>query len=123
MRKIYKSCSLRLTLGDLMTKTYGTCQVCNRNRFLNFTGLCKRCNNDKRGYAIREKAFEQREQRLEQSEKKNPLMDELEHLWAITDPNEHQLERIKELEEELGVKKPEPAEEAAQVEKEKADSA
>lgn len=103
-----------------MTKTFATCSVCKKRKFLNFTGLCKRCNNDKKGLLIREKAFEKREANLEQSSKANPAMDELQHLWELANPNEHQQKRITELESELGVKKPEKEEATTETEKKSA---
>ena len=39
-----------------MAKPFNKCKLCNAPKFLNFAGLCKRCNNKKEGLAIAEAA-------------------------------------------------------------------
>ena len=41
-----------------MLKPYGTCKLCESNKFLNFAGLCKSCNSKKEGSKIISEAFE-----------------------------------------------------------------
>lgn len=39
-----------------MAKPFNKCKLCNAPKFVNFAGLCKRCNSKKEGVAIAEKA-------------------------------------------------------------------
>ena len=39
-----------------MAKPFNKCKLCGAPKFVNFAGLCKRCNSKKEGVAIAEKA-------------------------------------------------------------------
>jgi hypothetical protein len=48
-----------------MVKTYGTCKLCKSQKFLNYAGLCKRCNQKAGGSDIQEEAIEKQQKALE----------------------------------------------------------
>ena len=45
-----------------MAKNYGKCALCNSKKFLNFAGLCKRCNRTKASTQIIEEVMKKKEQ-------------------------------------------------------------
>jgi len=58
-----------------MVKKYGKCKLCKLEKFLNYAGLCKRCNQKAVSSDIKEeviekqqKALEAQKERLEQNE-------------------------------------------------------
>lgn len=54
-----------------MVKTYGKCKLCNSEKFLNFAGLCKKCNKTDKSSNIKEElAKKQHEVLKTQKEKK-----------------------------------------------------
>ena len=48
-----------------MGKKYGKCRLCETERFLNYAGLCKRCNQKAVSSDIKEEAIEKRQKTLE----------------------------------------------------------
>lgn len=59
-----------------MLKPYGTCKLCNSKSFLNYAGLCKRCNRKKASQGIIEEAVEKQkiaEEAQKEFEKQMPV--------------------------------------------------
>ena len=48
-----------------MGKTYGKCKLCEVKKFLNYAGLCKRCNQKAVSSDIKEEAIEKQQKELE----------------------------------------------------------
>lgn len=48
-----------------MGKTYGKCKLCKSDKFLNFAGLCKKCNRKGKGSIIKEELTEKQQEALE----------------------------------------------------------
>jgi myo-inositol-1-phosphate synthase len=44
-----------------MTKPYSICKICGKRRYLNFAGLCKKCNKNIAGLEIVENALENKQ--------------------------------------------------------------
>jgi hypothetical protein len=40
-----------------MAKAYQVCKLCKSRKFLNYAGLCKKCNRDKAGIRIKEEVL------------------------------------------------------------------
>jgi len=49
----------------IMGKTYGKCKLCKSDKFLNFAGLCKKCNRKGKGSIIKEELTEKQQEALE----------------------------------------------------------
>ena len=47
----------------LMAKNFGKCGLCKSMKFLNFAGLCKRCNQDKASSKIADKAMKAQQEK------------------------------------------------------------
>lgn len=47
-----------------MAKNYSKCALCGSKRFLNFAGLCKKCNRSKASSVISEDAMKKKEENL-----------------------------------------------------------
>jgi len=60
-------------------KTYGKCKLCKLERFLNYAGLCKRCNQKAVSSDIKEEAIEKQqktsEAQKERQEKKEEVIE------------------------------------------------
>ncbi|MBW2983780.1 hypothetical protein KY361_01570 [Candidatus Woesearchaeota archaeon] len=54
-----------------MAKAYGKCKLCGADSFLNFAGLCKKCNKKKEGTEIKKEIFSDRE--IEKEAKKKEM--------------------------------------------------
>ncbi|MCA9477842.1 MAG: hypothetical protein KC535_01710 [Nanoarchaeota archaeon] len=61
-----------------MAKTFSKCKLCSAPKFLNFAGLCKRCNKTKEGLEILEKAIAEQEE-LQAIKDEAHHQEELEH--------------------------------------------
>jgi len=48
-----------------MGKTYGKCKLCKSDKFLNFAGLCKKCNRKDKSSNIKEELVEKQQEALE----------------------------------------------------------
>jgi methylphosphotriester-DNA--protein-cysteine methyltransferase len=48
-----------------MGKTYGKCRLCKSEKFLNYAGLCKRCNQKAVSSEIKEEVIEKQQKALE----------------------------------------------------------
>jgi hypothetical protein len=53
-----------------MGKTYGKCKVCKSDNFLNFAGLCKKCNKKYKGFKVKEKLAEKKQETLKTQKEK-----------------------------------------------------
>jgi hypothetical protein len=54
-----------------MGKTYGKCKLCKSEKFLNYAGLCKRCNQKAVSSDIKEEVIEKQQKALE-AQKERP---------------------------------------------------
>ncbi len=54
-----------------MAKAYGKCKLCGADAFLNYAGLCKKCNNKKEGAEIKREIFSDME--IEKEAKKKEM--------------------------------------------------
>ena len=67
-----------------MGKAYAKCKLCGTERFLNYAGLCKKCNSSKASTQLVEEAIEQEEEMLEaQQEEKKQEQEDLTELHAL----------------------------------------
>ena len=61
-----------------MGKTYGKCKLCKSEKFLNYAGLCKRCNQKTVSSDIKEEAIEKQQKTSEaQKERQEKKKDEI----------------------------------------------
>ena len=61
-----------------MGKTYGKCKLCKSEKFLNYAGLCKRCNQKAVSSDIKEAAIEKQQKTLEaQKERQEQKKEEI----------------------------------------------
>ena len=63
-----------------MGKTYGKCKLCESKKFLNYAGLCKRCNQKAVGSDIKEEAIKKQQKASEarkerQEQKKEEIVE------------------------------------------------
>jgi hypothetical protein len=65
-----------------MTKAYGRCRLCGADSFLNFAGLCKKCNKKKEGTEIKKEIFSDRE--IEKEAKKKEMAAAMQEAVAET---------------------------------------
>ena len=59
-----------------MAKAYGKCKLCGADSFLNYAGLCKKCNKKKEGAEIKREIFSDRETEKEAKKKEMAAMQE-----------------------------------------------
>jgi hypothetical protein len=60
-----------------MGKKYGKCKVCKSDNFLNFAGLCKKCNKKHKGFKVKEELAEKKQEDFEvQKEKQRQKTEE-----------------------------------------------
>lgn len=61
-----------------MGKTYGKCKLCKSEKFLNYAGLCKRCNQKAVSSDIKEEVIEKQQKTLEaQKERQEQKKEEI----------------------------------------------
>lgn len=61
-----------------MAKKYSECKACNTTNFLNYAGLCKKCNREAAGSGITEVLAAKHQQQLEaQAEKDKQKLEDL----------------------------------------------
>ena len=61
-----------------MGKTYGKCKLCKSEKFLNYAGLCKRCNQKAVSSDIKEAIIEKQQKALEaQKERQEQKKEEI----------------------------------------------
>ena len=61
-----------------MGKTYGKCKLCKSEKFLNYAGLCKRCNQKAVSSDIKEAIIEKQQKALEaQKERQKQKKEEI----------------------------------------------
>lgn len=61
-----------------MGKTYGKCKLCKSEKFLNYAGLCKRCNQKAVSSDIKEAVIEKQQKTLEaQKERQEQKKEEI----------------------------------------------
>jgi hypothetical protein len=60
-----------------MAKTYGKCKLCGAESFLNYAGLCKRCNSEKGSLKIKKEVFQDKELEKELKKKEQAAMTEI----------------------------------------------
>ena len=61
-----------------MGKKYGECKLCRTQKFLNYAGLCKRCNQKAVSSDIKEEAIEKQQEALEaQKERQEKKKEEI----------------------------------------------
>jgi hypothetical protein len=59
-------------------KTYGKCKLCKSEKFLNYAGLCKRCNQKAVSSDIKKEAIEKQQKALEaQKERQEQKKEEI----------------------------------------------
>jgi len=59
-------------------KKYGKCKLCKSNKFLNYAGLCKRCNQKAVSADIKEEAIKKQQEALEaQKERQEKKKEEI----------------------------------------------
>ncbi|MCG7848300.1 MAG: hypothetical protein MIO93_03865 [ANME-2 cluster archaeon] len=88
-----------------MAKPYNICKVCGARKFLNFAGLCTKCNKNVAGLEIVEKALEKKHEMLEsqaemQAEMEAHQSEELKEKQALEEMDvltSEQKERLVEL--------------------------
>ncbi len=84
-----------------MLKSYGTCKLCESHNFLNFAGLCKRCNRTEAGSEIRGGVVEKQMKTLEaQKEMEKQKTDEPEEKQALEEKNDETDDKEKEEEKD-----------------------
>ncbi len=80
-----------------MLKTYGICKLCESHNFLNFAGLCKRCNKKEASSEIRLETIGKQEKTLEaQKEMEKQKTDEPEEKQALEEKNDETDDKEKE---------------------------
>lgn len=60
-----------------MGKTYGKCKLCKSEKFLNYAGLCKRCNQKAVSSDIKEEAIEKQQKTSEAKKERQEKKDEI----------------------------------------------
>jgi hypothetical protein len=58
-------------------KTYGKCKLCKSEKFLNYAGLCKRCNQKAVSSDIKEEAIEKQQKTSEAKKERQEKKDEI----------------------------------------------
>jgi hypothetical protein len=70
-------------------KTYGKCKLCKSEKFLNYAGLCKRCNQKAVSSDIKEEAIEKQEKSLEaQKERQEKKKEEIVEKQVLEEKDE-----------------------------------
>ena len=59
-----------------MAKAYSKCKLCGADSFLNYAGLCKKCNNKEEGAKIKREIFQDKELEKELKKKEQTQMPE-----------------------------------------------
>lgn len=54
----------------IMAKNYGKCALCNSTKFLNYAGLCKKCNRSKASVEITEAVMKKKRENLAAQKKR-----------------------------------------------------
>ena len=81
-----------------MVKKYGKCKLCQSNRFLNYAGLCKRCNRKPASSDIKEESIEkQQEVQIKRQEQKKRELEEKQALEEKDHLSVEEKERLVEL--------------------------
>ncbi|MGD8565562.1 MAG: hypothetical protein PVF96_04355 [Candidatus Bathyarchaeota archaeon] len=81
-----------------MVKKFGKCKLCKSNRFLNYAGLCKRCNQKPASSDIKEESMEkQLEVQKKRQEQKKRELEEKQALEEKGDLSVEEKERLVEL--------------------------
>jgi hypothetical protein len=84
-----------------MLKPYGTCKLCNSNKFLNFAGLCKACNKKEASQEIILEVLRKQKKVLEaQKDMVKQKSVEPEEEQALEEKNDEPDDREKEEEED-----------------------
>jgi len=103
-----------------MTKSLSTCKVCGTIKFLNFAGLCKKCNRNIAGSKIVENALEKKHEMQESHSEELKEKQALEEKDELTSEEKERLvelspdintiaeldEQVKKTEEETKEEKP-----------------
>lgn len=65
-------CSIRTLKKTviIMVKRYAECKVCKSSNFLNYAGLCKKCNREAAGSLIREALAEKQQKQIAAQEER-----------------------------------------------------
>jgi len=81
-----------------MGKTYGKCKLCKSNKFLNYAGLCKKCNRKGKGSIIKEKLTEKQQEAIKnQKEKRRQKVEENIEKKALEEKDDLNAEQKKRL--------------------------
>ena len=91
-----------------MAKTYAKCKLCGTMKFLNYAGLCKKCNRKAESSKVIEeylaKEREMQAAQAEQLKERQKLMDEFASLDKMETRTSDQEKRLQQLREQLGIK-------------------
>ncbi|MBU2560190.1 hypothetical protein KKA03_04770 [archaeon] len=80
-----------------MLKPHGTCKLCKSSAFLNFAGLCKRCNKKEESVEIKGKVAETQKKALEaRKEMEEQQKVELEETPALEETSDEADDKKKE---------------------------
>jgi predicted nucleotidyltransferase len=83
-----------------MGKKYGKCKLCKSDNFLNYAGLCKKCNRKDKSSKIKEELAEKKQEALEtQKEKQRQKTEENIEKRALEEKDDLTAEQKKRLAE------------------------